>query len=355
MSVPQAHENGSFPRRVLVVRLGAIGDVVNALVFATAIKREKPDTHIGWVVHPLVRPLVEGHPSVDHVHLWKRGGGLRELRRLVGEVRGERYDLAVDLQRIQKSALLARFSGARRRLGYDRRRAKEFSWLWSSERIQSGDPIAHMVEHYLEFARHLGVGRAEREGDLHHLPAEPAAERWAEQRVGAFGAEPILLNLGATKPSNRWAPERWGELATCLSRESDIPLALVGGPNDRESADRALSKCRAAAVHDLVGKTDLPQLIALARRTRLFVTGDSGPMHIAAALGTPVVALFGAAEPRRTGPWGEGHRIVRERPECAPCGRRHCHQARHICMEDLTVQRVLGVARAALEGTPSGK
>src|SRR5262245_42388752 len=141
-SIPEWHDGGVGtprsgeiaarpPARVLAVRTGAIGDVVNALTFAVALKEARLDLFLGWVVHPLAAPLVEGHPCVDRVHVWKRDGGTGELLRLVRELRAERYDLAVDLQRIQKSALVARFSGAARVLGYDRRRAKELSWLWT--------------------------------------------------------------------------------------------------------------------------------------------------------------------------------------------------------------------------------
>ena len=343
MSVHEA-----IPDRVLVVRLGAIGDVVNALVFATALKRERPEMHIGWVVHPLIRPLVEGHPHVDRVHLWQRGEGLGEFRRVVNEVRATRYGLAVDLQRIQKSALLARLSGAPRVLGYDRRRAKEMSWIWSRERILPGDPRAHMVEHYLDFARYLGARRAEQEGDLHHLPPSPEAEAWARALVGELGGPPVLFNLGATKPANRWEPERFGELARCLAAELESPLAMVGGPGDRELADRARASAGEGVLHDLVGRTDLHQLAALASEARLFVTCDTGPMHLAAARGTPIVALFGAADPARTGPYGKGHRIVGEFPSCAPCGNRHCPQPRHVCMEELAVETVVEAVRASL-------
>jgi heptosyltransferase-1 len=329
---------------VLIVRLGAIGDVVNALVFAAALEEIDPEVEIGWAVHPLSEPLVRGHPCVDRVHVWRRGGGPRELLRLVRELRSARYELAVDLQRLQKSALLARLSGAPRVLGFDRARAKERSWLWTNERVPAGDPDAHRVEQYLEVARHLGW-RGVR--PRHLLPRDPAAEAWAEATVRALGGAPILVNVGASKPANRWPPERFGELTRALAVAGAGPVVLTGGPDDRRAAERA----RAAAgsgVTDLVGATDLGQLVALSARARLFVGCDTGPMHVAAALGRPVVALFGPADPRRTGPWGEGHAVVRVPPPCAPCHRSTCNQPRHACMEDIDVARVLAAARARL-------
>jgi ADP-heptose:LPS heptosyltransferase len=326
----------SLPRRILVVRLGAIGDVANALVFATAVKDVRPDVRVGWVVHPLAAPLVEGHPSVDRVHLWKRGGGLGEFRRVVRELRDERYELAVDLQRIQKSSLLARLSGAPRVLGYDRARAKEGSWIWMRERIPPRELARPMVLHYLEFAAYLGIAVEEPRRLLPHVPD---AQRWADALVRELGGAPVLINVGASKPLNRWLPERFGELARALMEPSPgrlggLVVCFTGGPDadDRAAGGRALAAAGTRA-RDLVGKTTLAQWIALARRARLFVGCDTGPMHLAAAVETPVVALFGPADPARTGPYGSGHRIVP-----APHGR----------MEELGVAPVLEAVRASL-------
>ena len=339
---------GSLPHKVLIVRLGAIGDVVNALVFATALREHDASVRIGWVVHPLARPLVEGHPAVDRVHPWERDSGLAGFRAVVRELRSEGYDLAVDLQRITKSALLARLSGAARVLGFDRARTKESSWLWTRERIAPGDASAHMVEQYLEFARHLGVDAPR---PIHRFPADRAADGWADGLVAELGGPPVLVNLGATKPANRWAPERFGKLARAVARDLDLPVCLVGGPDDLGRAREALAAVDdAGGIRNLVGETTLPQLVALAKRARLLVACDTGPMHVAAAQGTPVVALFGPADPRRTGPWGDNHRVVRQLPPCAPCNRKHCNQPRHACMEDIQVEHVLEEVRASLEG-----
>jgi lipopolysaccharide heptosyltransferase II len=331
---------------VLVVRLGAIGDVVNALVFATALKQAHPEVEIGWVVHELAQPLVEGHPSIDRVHLWRRNGGWAALRRVVGEIRSERYELAVDLQRIFKSALVARLSGAKRVLGHDRARAKEASWVWTKEHIPAGDPAAHMVEQYLEFVRHLGVAHPQAR---HVLPPDGEAEAWAHELVSELGAAPIVMSLGATKPANRWEPERFGELAVLLRHELDAPVLLIGGPDDQEAGEHAAKVIdNEPGVRNLVGRTSLRQLVALSREASLFIGCDTGPMHIAAATGTPVVALFGPADPRRTGPWGNEHRVVRVPPPCAPCNLKVCNQPRHACMEDITVELVLEAARERL-------
>jgi len=323
-----------IPAKILIVRLGAIGDVVNALVFATALREHRPEVEIGWVVHDLARPLVEDHPSVDRVHLWRRGTGVAGFRQTVSEIRARDYELAVDLQRIQKSAALARLSGAPRVLGYDRGRAKEASWLWVRERIPAGDPAAHMVEQYLEFARYLGIDAAA----VRKLPHDPEADAWADARIAEVGKAPFQVSLGATKPENRWEPARFGELAAALRAEHDRPVCLTGGPADRPAAEVALRHSSGGeGIVDLVGETSLRQLAALSARAHLFVGCDTGPMHIAAACDTPVVALFGPADPRRTGPYGERHRVVR------PPSRRTA---------DVTVESVLAAVREVEAGSP---
>jgi lipopolysaccharide heptosyltransferase II len=332
-----------LPPSILIVRLGAIGDVVNALVVASAIRRHAPGVTIGWAVHELSRPLVEGHPSVDRVHLWRKGTGLGGFRALLREVRGAGYGLAIDLQRIAKSAALARWSGAERVLGFDRGRAKESSWLLTRERIAPADPSAHMVEQYLGFVRHLGIDPGE---PVFELPADPRASARAERLVAELGAAPIAIHVGATKAANRWEPERFGDLARACLERSGVPVCLTGGPSDREAA--AIAARAYPRIRDLCGATGLLELAELQRRSRLVVSCDSGPMHLAAAAGATVVALFGPSDERRTGPWGARHAVVRTSPECAPCNAKLCARPRHDCMLDLTVERVLAAVEAKL-------
>lgn len=325
-------------QRILIVRLGAIGDVTNALVVANALRAANPDAHIGWAVHELSAPLVQGHPAVTRVHLWRKRDGLGGISRLLRELRAEEYELAIDLQRLAKSALVARRSGARRVLGYDRARTKEQSWLLLKERIAPGDPGAPMTDQYMDVVRHLGLSGP----PVHSLPEAPEAESKVAVWLDEFGAPPVLVNLGASKPPNRWAPERFGRLGRRIAEELGLAAVFTGAPDERELAAAA----RAAAgdgpgVFDLVGATSLPEFWTLARRSRLFVGCDTGPMHLAAAVGTKVVALFGPADERRTGPYGPGHRVVRaELRQCVACERGRRRSPHHRCMEDLTLEHV---------------
>ena len=302
----RSREHAPLPRRVLCVRLGAIGDVTNALVVATAIREAAPDTHIGWATHPLALPLVQGHSAIDRVHVIPRTRSIRQLGRQVQDLRRERYDTALDLQRLQKSALLARLSGARRVVGFDRARSKESSWVWTKERIKTGPKNEHMLRQYMRFPALLGL-TTEGASPRRELPEDAEAVRFAERWVARTGS-PILLNVGASKPQKRWPGSSFRALALDLERTGAGPIAIIGGPSD---APFARDIAEDLAVHNLAGQTSLSMVWELARRARLMVTGDTGAMHLCAAVGTPVVAIFGPGDPARTGPFGANHIVLR--------------------------------------------
>jgi len=335
----------SLPDRILIVRLGALGDIVNALALAQALVRARPGVELGWACHEPTAPLLEEHPALARVHVLRRASGWSGWRAFLREIRAQRYELALDLQRLSKSALLTRFSGAPRRIGFDRARCKEASWIWHSERVAPASSLRPMAEQAMDFARHLGL--ADTRIDL-ELPRSPAAERWAEQWIAAHGPAPVLLNLGATKPANRWPASHWGSLAQRLGAELRRTVVLTGGGADRAIAAQVRASGGACSI-DLVGQTDLLQLIALQRRAALVISCDTGPMHTAAAVGAPLLALFGAADERRTGPFAQLQHVLRRNPPCAPCGRRECPLPRHLCMEDLDVGAVFEAAQRRLE------
>jgi len=334
------------PERVLIVRLGAIGDVVNALALASALKRASPRVQIGWAVHELALPLVDGHPAVERVHLWRRGGGWSGFRDFRAELRAQHYELAIDLQRILKSAFVARTSGAPRVLGFDRARCKELAWLFYSERIPpapAGAAPTHMLERYLEFARALGLPT---QPPLRELPANAAADERARELCAGLTRPLVLIGLGASKPANRWPAARFGALAQRLVRKAQVEVAFSGGPQDRALAEQALAAAGDARVLDLVGRASLLEFAACARRARLFIGCDTGPMHIAAAVGTRVLALFGPADPRRTGPYPlELHRVLRD-PPFPPASPHSAHtpHAPHARTGDLSLEHVSAAA-----------
>lgn len=295
----------TVPRKILIVRLGAIGDVTNALVVANALKDADPEVSIGWAVHPLSLPLLEGHPSVDRVHVWPRKGGLAGFRTLMKGIREAQYDAAIDLQRLQKSTLIARLSGARRVIGFDRSRSKEMSWIWTGERISKGPRREHMVLQYMRFPALLGAGDP---APRRSLPAPPEAQAFAQDFVARHG-RPLLVNLGASKPEKLWPRDSFRDLLAKLTADPTLgTIVLTGGPGDRAAA-KALHRAAPGAIN-LAGETTLPELWELAALSQAMVTADTGPMHLCAAVGTPVVAIFGPGDPARTGPYGPRHVVL---------------------------------------------
>ena len=294
-------------RRVLFVCLGASSDIVNALTVAAALRAAEPRSRIGWVVHPPSRPLVENNPAIHKVHEWRRGGGVAEFRRIVSELRGERYDIAVDLQRMQKSAILARASGAARVLGFDRKRARESSWILTRERITSGPAREHMLLQYARFLPLLGLEPVE---PHHSFPHDPSAADWAEALTLGRPA-PVVLDLGASSSGERWPAEHFRAVAQAVQEGAGgapgRPVLLSGEVDDGGVAAEVAADLE---VLNLVGETTLAQRLELCKVAHALLTASPTPMQLAAAVGTPTIALYGRDDPARKGPYGPGHIVL---------------------------------------------
>lgn len=310
---------------ILFVKLGALGDVINTLPLAVTLKRHF-SARITWLVEPLSEPLLRRHASVDTVIRFEKKrwhSQMFDVRRRLKQVR---FDIVLDLQRLWKSGLFAMVPPADRRIGFDRRRCKEMTWLLPFERIAPADPGRHMLLQYLEFAAHLGAPAAAVEWGIPVPDALPPG----------MPAHFAVLNIGATKPANRWTVEGFSELADAVWNSYGIQSVLTGGPEDADMA-RAIARRAENEPHNLVGKTSIDELTAVINRAQLVVSCDTGPMHLAVALGRPVVALFGPSNPRRTGPfYGE---VVRKNMPCVPCNRSRCKSP--LCMHEISCRDVM--------------
>ncbi|MCA8978769.1 MAG: glycosyltransferase family 9 protein [Planctomycetes bacterium] len=323
--------------RITLVKLGAIGDAVNSLPLVNRLRDGFPEARIQWVIGPLAHGLISGHAAVDDFLVLdsKRAGAWPAA---VRELRASKPELVIDLQRILKSGVLTRLSGAPRRLGFDRARCKESSWLFTNERIAPNPTPGVTVEQYLEFADHLGLPPSEPRFDLPHAP-------WSETRDDARPL--VVLNLGASKEANRWYADAWAALADALVRELDAHVVLSGGKEDRATADE-VARLAHVSLDDRVGALTLKQSAGLFDVADLFVGCDTGPLHMSVAVGTPVVALFGAADPRRTGPFAAPDSVVTHRTDCQPCRKRRCFVEGHPCMRLLTAEVVMQRVRERL-------
>jgi len=354
----------------LILRLSSMGDVIHTLPAMRALRSTFPDSKIGWVVEDAHSEVLLGLPEIDRVFLLPRERmkagwtARRELKKeFSGRLREVRWDLAIDFQGLWKSLLVARWSGAKRIVGYAP--SPERTHWFYSERIQLPTMDRHAVDRNLDLVAVLGasVHRAELRGEFHRdfsLPILPGHRNAALACLASQGIDEgnsrILLNFAARKPANKWGTDRFAELARRLVEKRLTPI-LTGGPADRDEEKEIQSKL-GTPIPSLVGKCSLMELAAVMERCDVLVTGDTGPMHIAVAARLPVVALFGPANPVRTGPYAPDAVVLQEPRECQPCYARHCKFGEEPppCMLDLTVERVVkevekivGVNRAELK------
>ncbi|HNY81017.1 MAG TPA: glycosyltransferase family 9 protein [Sedimentisphaerales bacterium] len=347
---------------ILIVKLSAIGDVIHTLPSLAALRRCYPEAHISWVVEEAASDLLADHPMLDRVLIsrrkrWVRGlreGGnraavLREIREFLRTLRDRPYDLVIDFHGLFKSAVVVFLSGGRRRLGYDS--LQEGSGLFLNEKIPE-DMTRHAVDRYLDFPRHLGCDASN--------PVFPIAVTGAHvKRVqDLLAAQSVDTTAGfvAISPVAYWETKLWDEArfaAVCdrIVRELGLPVVFTGemseGPIERI---RSLMRAPSASV---AGATTLRELAALYRQASVLLTTDSGPMHLAAAVGTPVVALFGPTSPERTGPYGAGHAVIRKGLTCSPCFRKSCETME--CMKAIGVDEVFRAVRDRIEQAGRGK
>jgi len=336
--------------KILIIKLSAIGDVVQTLPALEAIKKIFPDSEITWVVEEAAADLLVGHPLINRLLVSHRRAWLRQLKnpfttwrglsgitRFILSLRSIHYDIAIDFQGLFKSGVLIGFARAGRKIGFDRTR--ELSYLFLNERLQAYDIEKHALERYLDIARYLGARDV---SPLCSLPIEQ--ERGIiNQRIDAVkppGRRLVVMNPGARWTTKLWPERNFAELADWLIQEKNATVIFTGSPDDREMVERIVTLMRHGVAENWAGKTTLKELAALAAVSDLFITTDTGSMHVAAAVGSKVLALFGPTAPWRTGPYGNSNTVVRSGIACSPCYQRTCEKNVK-CMTGITVEDVM--------------
>lgn len=342
--------------KCLVVRLGSLGDIIHTLPAVAALRAAFPDAIIDWVVERLARALADRIPILDAVHeidtfRWRRAPLSRLTRReaagVFRELRARRYDVALDFQGLVKSAVVARASGADRVLGFARRALREpAARAFYHEGVAPGPETEHVIEKNRALARRLGVRGGEVVFPLREDPADAAgAETVVRQARFEPAARFVILNPGGGWPTKRWPAARFGELARELQVRNGLRALVAWGPGEEPLARAVVDASGGAATAG--APMDVPVLLAVLRRAALFVGGDTGPLHFAAAVGTPIVGLFGPTDPRRNGPWRPEDRVVSRYGRCACPYGRTCMQPA-LCIDDITVSEVLDAAQSRL-------
>jgi len=341
---------------ILIVKLSAIGDVIHTLPSLAALRRCYPDAHISWVVEEAAADLLVDHPMLDRVLVSRRkrwvrdlkdgphrAAVLREIRGFLQTLRDRPYDLVIDFHGLFKSAVFVLLSGGQRKLGYDS--MQEGSGLFVNEKIPE-DMTKHAVERYLDFPRHLGCDTANPEFPiaLHEAHFTRVRQLLAEKKVdtarGFVGVSPV-----AYWETKLWDEAKFAALCDLIVTELGLPVVFTG-----ESAEGPIARIRSlmeAPSASVAGETSLRELAALYKKALILLTTDSGPMHLAAAVGTPVVALFGPTSPQRTGPYGNGHVVIRRGLPCSPCFRKTCETLE--CMKTIGVDEVFQAVRERID------
>lgn len=345
--------------RVLIVKISALGDVIHALPTLAWMKKAEPAIEIDWLVEEGFAPLLEGHPLLRKIHRlglkrWRREGWaatLRGVRHTIGVLRRENYDLVLDLQGNCKSGLFTLLSGAALRYGFARDGVREWPNLLATNRKAPLDADSHHISD-----RSLAVARAAfiadqdapLAGPMHVLPDAIKAVKQQLVDCDLEGQPLVVLQYGTTWTTKLWPLDCWQRLVEKLCDEDGLRPVLIWGNEAEHAACKAIRQAsRDRAI--VWPRGTLPELAALLQRADLVVGGDTGPIHIAAALETRTVSIFRVTDASRNGPRGPLHIRLQSSLECAPCLKKHCPKDEE-CGQSISVEQVLDGVRSLLGG-----
>ncbi|SCM83610.1 Lipopolysaccharide heptosyltransferase II [uncultured Sporomusa sp.] len=328
-------------RNILIVKLSAIGDCIHALPVASALKACYPQARITWVVEKPAYDLLTNNPNIDEIIIFDKaqcktlGGFFSYVPGFVNILRKHRFDLALDLQGLFKSAAITYLSGASQRLVYCN--AREFSDK-ISKKICGPNSNGHVIDRYLDVVRAIGCHITEPEFTINITEKEVTLVQAIAKQAGLDIAHPyVVLIPGTNWPNKCWPPGHFAQLAEKLFEQHIVPV-FVGTNADKTAMDEIIANMTIPPV-DLTGKTTLKQLAYIFKNAKTVVAGDTGPMHLAAAVNTPVIALFGPTDPQRNGPYGKGHITLMTDHTCQGCWQRKCPEGK-ACLDRISANKV---------------
>jgi heptosyltransferase-1 len=335
-------------QRIALIKPSALGDIIHSLPVLTALRRRYPRAHITWVVNRNYAPLLHGHRDLDEVlpfdrHITQHGwrAAARSWLRFLRELRQRRFDLAIDLQGLFRSAVMMVATRAKRRVGLSNAR-EGATWTYTDVIATGERNAAHAVDHSWRVAEAFGVGDGAKE---FHIPISAEAQNWAEAITNGYPRPWLMLGPGARWQTKRWPPEYFAELAHRFWDRFGGTIFVVGGDEERATASMVRHGLSGPS-RDLTGQTTLPHLAALLERADVMLANDTGPLHLAAALGRPVVAPYTCTTVRRSGPYGCQSAAIET---TVPCGGSYIKRCPHRrCMAELTPDRVWPSLAAAL-------
>jgi lipopolysaccharide heptosyltransferase I len=341
---------------ILIVKPSSLGDIVHTLPAVHLLRQHYPEALLVWVVHDALTGFVSLYSGVDEVipfrrRRWARIHHWHEVLGFLVDLRQHRFDLAIDFQGLLRSGLIAFASGAPRRIGFQN--AREGAGLFYTERIPLPANLHHALERNVFLVQSaLGIATAASMPELGRPHDSVKEARRLLRQYQLDGEAPVLaVAPGARWPSKRWPPRFFAAALDQLQQTiPDLRCWVLGTPDEARTAEAVIQACARCRPVSLVGKSDLGTLVELLRCSDALLTNDSGPMHIAAALTVPTVALFGATDPELTGPHGDSHVVFRTTCELRPCLSRECVQAKRPCSEGVSASRVAAALATALAG-----
>lgn len=328
--------------RFLIVRLSSLGDVIHAMPAVAALRRRYPEARIDWLINPGYVVLLKLMIGLDDRIGINTHGPIATTLGTIVALRRNRYDAVVDLQGLLKSAVLARSAGARETIGFAGQQLREpLAGPLYSRRVDVSK-AGHVIEQHLDMVATLGVTDRRVMFPI-DVPHTPVADRLLEE----FGRDEfVLINPGASWPNKRWPPARFGQLAAAVRERRGLRSLVVWGPGEQTMAETIIQESRGAAL--VAPPTSIPDVFALSHRARVMVSGDTGPLHIAGALGTPIVALFGPTRHEKHGPWAPADISLSRADRCVCQYQRRCRLGTP-CIDDISVEDVTAAVERRLD------
>jgi lipopolysaccharide heptosyltransferase I len=320
------------PRRIALIKPSALGDIVHSLPVLHALRVRFPDAHLTWVVNRSFESLLRGHPETDAIIPFDRRAGLRNAPAFARILMHARFDLVVDLQGLLRTGLMTAATRASRRIGLSSAR-EGAAWFYTDViRVPSVESM-HAVDRYWLVAEAIGAGGLPK---VFRLPADPEADTWASNALQSLPRPWFVVSPGSRWTTKRWPVDHFSSLLRRALHSSGGSIVLIGS-SDESVLTQSIASLFQPAVLDLAGKTSLPQLTALLRKADVVLANDSGPLHLAAALGRPVVAPYTCTTIARHGPYGQSG-ATETKVWCRGSYRKRCDRLE--CMSELTPERL---------------
>ncbi|MFP4017205.1 MAG: lipopolysaccharide heptosyltransferase II [Halanaerobiales bacterium] len=325
--------------RIILIDLLYLGDLMFATPFLKELRKNFPEARIDMVVNSVFHGLMEDSPFLDNVYSYNKKWSIRESVRFAREIAKNKYDLGLNIHGNWRTALLLKLIKPAYTIGY----GGKGRGIFLDRELQPSDE-KHMVDNYLDFLRELDLVV---EDGYPQIGVSEEARSSIQNKLTDWGVnseeELIALNTGGTWPTKRWTVEGFAELADELNRNYG-KVIFIGSQADLERVETIVGYMDTEAII-ATGRTTLKELAALLERCTLVISNDSGPVHVASAVGTPTITIFGPSDDRKYRPRGDKHRIVETRIECRPCGEHECPLGHHSCMRDISAEQILKVIR----------